>query len=114
MLGFALLGCAAWKPAARTVNDLARDACVLYFGPQMAGLSIEDVARTACSTRKQIDPFLREILAGQQRAGMQLAGVSQPAATPSCPETPQPAPASMTPSPSAPPAAGGSPGVAPE
>jgi hypothetical protein len=69
MLAGLLLGsCANWKPAARTVNDLARDLCSLFFA-ESQGISVEQAAETACNTRDQLDPWLREILAAKQAAG---------------------------------------------
>lgn len=55
-----------------TVNDVARSLCVMYFGPQM-GISLaelkdkaEAVAEKACSTRKQLEPFVLQVLGSQK------------------------------------------------
>lgn len=63
-----LSSCSNWKPAARTVNDVARDLCSMFFA-ESQGISIEQAAETACKTREQLDPWLREILAAKQTAG---------------------------------------------
>ena len=55
------------KVQARTVNDIARDACALFFSQQQ-GISFEDAARGVCSVREVLDPFIREILKAQQVA----------------------------------------------
>jgi hypothetical protein len=68
LAGLLLGSCANWKPAARTANDLARDLCSLFFA-ESQGISIEQAAETACKTRDQLDPWLREILAAKQSAG---------------------------------------------
>lgn len=63
-----LPGCAAFGNFAKTVDDVAKDACALYFG-EKAGISIRDAAKIYCSTREALDPWIEEIKAGQRRAG---------------------------------------------
>lgn len=63
-----LSGCANWKPAARTVNDVARDLCSLFFAEKQ-GISVEQAAELACETREQLDPWIAEVLAAKQAAG---------------------------------------------
>ena len=65
-LAFLPLSCAA-KPVARTVNDIARDLCAMFFAEQQ-GISFEDAARDARATREVLDPFIREILKAKQNA----------------------------------------------
>lgn len=67
-------GCAILKPALRTVDDIAREACALYFA-ELQGISARDAARAYCATREALDPFIREILAAQRVAGAQSAGI---------------------------------------
>lgn len=63
-----LVSCASAKPVVRTVNDLAFEACQIYFG-QKNSISLEDAAKTFCDTQEKLKPWLDEILAAQQRAG---------------------------------------------
>lgn len=63
-----LSGCANWKPAARTANDLAAELCALTVS-ELQGLSFEDAMRTACDTHEKVKPFLDELLAAQKAAG---------------------------------------------
>lgn len=68
LVAVSLSGCAGWKPAARTVNDVARDLCSMFFAESQS-ISIEQAAEVACKTRDQLDPWLREVLAAKQTAG---------------------------------------------
>lgn len=61
-------GCANWKPSARTVNDVARELCSLFFAERQS-ISIEEAAETACETREQLDPWIEQVLAAKQTAG---------------------------------------------
>lgn len=70
-IGFSVAGCSGVKPVARTVNDIAREACELFFSEQQS-MSI-DVARDVCAAREVVDPFIREILAAQKAAGTEAA-----------------------------------------
>lgn len=63
-----LPGCANWKPTARTVNDVARDLCSLFFAEKQ-GISVEQAAELACDTREKLDPWLEQVLAAKQAAG---------------------------------------------
>jgi hypothetical protein len=69
-LALPIEGCATWKPVARTANDLAREACAIYFSERQ-GISVEEAARGVCTVRDIVDPFLREILKAQERAGVE-------------------------------------------
>lgn len=71
LVGLTLPGCSGVKPIARTVNDIAREACELFFSEQQ-GMSIE-TARDVCAAREVLDPFIREILAAQKAAGTEAA-----------------------------------------
>ena len=60
----------AQKEAAKTVLDVARNACSLYAA--QTGVSVQDV----CATEEQLRPFIDSILAAQRAAGAQrTAGV---------------------------------------
>ena len=63
-----LSSCAEFKPVAKTVNDVARDLCAIFYGKKQ-GISVEDAAKAFCATEKQIAPFLDEVLSAEQRAG---------------------------------------------
>ncbi len=71
-----ILSCADAKPVARTVNDIARDLCAVFFSERQ-GISFDDAARGICSTREVLDPFIREVLKAQQAAGTAAAGSAQ-------------------------------------
>jgi hypothetical protein len=65
----AQLGCAAIKPVARTVADLASMVCeglAAENRDQLQGLSPEDW----CSIQRNLDPFLDAVLAAKQKAGL--------------------------------------------
>jgi hypothetical protein len=100
VLALTFTGCPIIKPIARTVIDLAREACSMYA--EQTGFSVED----ACKTEEQLRPFIDAILAGQAAASKQREGTGAcgPAttATPSAPPVAPPAP---TTAPVAPPAA---------
>jgi hypothetical protein len=59
--------CAEAKPVARTVNDVARQACEVAFSEQELpqGLSVKDL----CKTHEDLQPFIRSILAAKQQVG---------------------------------------------
>lgn len=61
--------CASFKPIVRTIDNLAKEACAMYFGEQM-GVSLEDAAKAYCNTRKALDPFVTELLKAQEKAGL--------------------------------------------
>lgn len=67
----ALSGCTlAQKEVAKTVLDIARNACSLYAA--QTGVTVQDV----CATEEQLRPFIDSILAAQRAAGAQrTAGV---------------------------------------
>lgn len=65
---FGIWACADVKPVARTVNDVARDLCAMFFSERQ-GISFDDAARGICATREVLDPFIREALRAQQIAG---------------------------------------------
>lgn len=73
VLGHMTASCSAVKPVARTVNDVARDLCSMFFS-EKEGISFEDAARGACSTREVLDPFIREVLKAKQAAAGQGEG----------------------------------------
>ena len=75
VLALALSSCAGMKPVARTVNDIARGACELFFAEQQ-GMAI-DVARDVCAAREVLDPFIREILSAQKAAGAEATPAAQ-------------------------------------
>lgn len=61
--------CAAWKPTARTANDIAGELCTVFFHEQKPGLSISDVAHQFCTTQADLAPWLDQILSAKQSAG---------------------------------------------
>jgi hypothetical protein len=63
-----LSGCANWKPAARTANDLAADFCALSVA-ELQGISLEQALETACNTHEKLKPWIDELLAAQKAAG---------------------------------------------
>ena len=62
-----VLACAEVKPVARTVNDVARQACEVAFGAQELpqGISVKDL----CDKQEDLQPFINSILAAQQQVG---------------------------------------------
>jgi hypothetical protein len=68
VLALGLPACSSWKPTARTVNDVARELCSLFFAERQS-ISIEEAAETACETREQLDPWIEQVLAAKQTAG---------------------------------------------
>jgi hypothetical protein len=64
-----VFACASLKPVAKTAESVATDLCVLYFG-ETSSLSVEDVAKTFCETKEQLQPFIDELLAAKQAAGV--------------------------------------------
>jgi hypothetical protein len=76
LFGLSVSGCSEAKPMARTVNDVARELCAIFFSERQA-ISVEDAARGICSTREVLDPFIREVLKAQHAAGMQATPVVQ-------------------------------------
>ncbi len=72
-LTFVIGGCAFFKPAARTVNDVARIACETTFGEEELpqGMSLEDF----CKAHENLQPFIDQILAA--KAGVK-AGLTPP------------------------------------
>lgn len=72
VIGFvvAQIGCAAFKPVARTVADLASVVCeglAAENQAQLQGLSPEDW----CAIQRNLDPFIDAVLAARQKAGLQ-------------------------------------------
>lgn len=67
------VSCSSVKPIARTVNDVARDLCAIFFSEKQ-GISFEDAAREVCSKREVLDPFIREVLKAKQSATTESAG----------------------------------------
>lgn len=57
-----------FKPAVRTINDIARNLCHLSAqqagGEEALGMSPEDW----CVIRKNLDPFIREVTSAQAAA----------------------------------------------
>lgn len=95
VVAVALSGCATIKPIAKTVLDVAREACGFYAS--QTGFSFED----ACATEKQLRPFIDAILAAQAAAAAKPTGTCpECAACPTPKEEPKPNP---VPPPTAPP-----------
>lgn len=71
VFGFVMaqIGCAAWKPVARTVTDLASVVCeglAAENQEQLQGLSPADW----CAIQRNLDPFIDAVLAAKQKAGL--------------------------------------------
>lgn len=100
VLALTFTGCPIIKPIARTVIDLAREACSMYA--EQTGFSVED----ACKTEEQLRPFIDAILAGQAAASKQREGTGAcgPTTTATPSATPTTAPVAPTTTPVAPPA----------
>lgn len=64
-------GCAAFKSIARTANDVARDACMVFGAknPEALGMSVEDF----CAIQRNVDPFLDAILSAQKLSAAKLS-----------------------------------------
>lgn len=74
-LTLALIACATVKSVARTINDAADIACEIFGADHpdaLQGLTPQQW----CDVKSNIDPFLDEILAAQQRAGATLGVTS--------------------------------------
>lgn len=67
--------CAAFKPAARTANDLAGQWCAAY-NAQKKGITLDEALNRFCATEAQIKPWLDLILAGE-RDGVGKLGVQK-------------------------------------
>ena len=63
----------SFKPIARTVNDVAKELCSMFFAERQK-VSIEEAAKVACETREQLDPWIEQILAAQKAAGAAATG----------------------------------------
>lgn len=61
-------GCASFKPVVRTADDLAQEACALFFGDKQ-GIDIEAAAKAYCATRQAWAPFINPILAAEKQGG---------------------------------------------
>lgn len=72
-------GCTKALTVLRTVDDVARNLCAIYYADAV-GFSIEEAAETVCREEKRLKPFLDEVLAGQQRAGAAQPRVEEDAA----------------------------------
>ena len=68
--------CAALKPAARTVVDIARDLCAMVTA-ERNGITTEQAVRTFCATESQLEPWLDELLAAKQRAAARADGAAR-------------------------------------
>jgi hypothetical protein len=72
-------GCAATKSVARTLNDVARNLCMLTasdYGEEKLGMTPKDW----CDVRENLDPFIREVTSAQAAAVSQ-SGLAQPKAS---------------------------------
>ena len=71
-VAFSLTSCAGIKPVIKTIDDLAQDACGMFFADRM-GISWEDAARAYCNTREALAPFIDPLLEAQAKAGGEAA-----------------------------------------
>ncbi len=69
------VSCARVKPVIRSAVDIARDLCALVSSERY-GISAQDAARMFCATEAQLDPWLQEILAAEQRAAAKAKGAA--------------------------------------
>jgi len=67
ILVFMLSGCASLKPTIQTVNDLAIEACTIFYADRDSIL-FED-ARRICHDLDVLQPFIEEITKAQKAAG---------------------------------------------
>lgn len=63
-----LPGCAEARPILRTVDDVAKNLCALFYAEKQS-LSVEDAARSFCRTRDAWEPWIDEALRAQQAGG---------------------------------------------
>ena len=75
ILAILLCGCAAFKSIARTANDVARDACMVFGAKneQALGMSVEDF----CAIQRNVDPFLDAILSAQKLSAAKLSAAKK-------------------------------------
>ena len=71
----AISACAEVKPVVRTAVDIARDLCAMVTA-ERAGISTEEAARTFCATESQLEPWLDEVLAAEQRTAAKAEGAA--------------------------------------
>jgi hypothetical protein len=76
----AMVSCAAVKGVVRTINDVAKELCLLTASEQLErdgaaldGLTVEQW----CDIKENLDPFIDEILKAQKMAAGQ-AGLAAP------------------------------------
>ena len=64
-------GCAAFRSAARTANDVAREACEIFGAKneQALGMSVEDF----CAIERNVAPFLDALLSAQKLSAAKLS-----------------------------------------
>jgi hypothetical protein len=74
----ALPACSGGLPPPRTLNDLARTACAVYFA-RTQGISVEDAARLICALPEVLAPFLLAQQSGEQTAGPEAELAAQKA-----------------------------------
>lgn len=67
--------CAAFKPAARTANDLAGQWCAAHYA-QLNGVTVDEALSKFCATELQLKPWLDLILAGEKQ-GVGKLGVQK-------------------------------------
>jgi hypothetical protein len=70
---FVVWGCAGLAAVARTANDIARDACVLFATENKAALGAS-VGSPAdwCAVRENVAPFLDSILSAQRMSAQRM------------------------------------------
>jgi hypothetical protein len=64
-------GCAAFqaaKPVLKTIDDVARQLCLLHYS-EKASLSVEEAAEFYCKNREQWEPWIGPALSAQKVGG---------------------------------------------
>jgi len=72
-LTLASFGCGAVKPVARTINDVATVLCELYATENPNVISDGLDPSQWCQVKRNIDPFIDEVLAAKHAVGQRLA-----------------------------------------
>ncbi len=64
--------CAEARPIIKSVNDVARDLCAVFYSQRQA-VSFDDAARSFCATERQLAPWIDEVLSAEHRASLRAA-----------------------------------------
>ncbi len=75
--GWSAPACSSAKPILRTVNDVARSMCAIFFAERQ-GISIQDAARAFCATENALRPWIDEALKAQAAAAARAEAEGKP------------------------------------